>query len=110
MSKQWSEESRLYYQTISAMGKLAMEKRRLQGERMHLAPLGYKNGRDEQGRSILVRDPKTHSLIQQALKLREQGKSIRKICRIMFDKGLCSRTGQVLSAGAMERVLKRRYD
>lgn len=49
MSKQqWSRESRIYYQTISAMGKIAMVEKKGAGERMHLVPLGYKSGRDEQ--------------------------------------------------------------
>lgn len=45
---------------------------------MHLAPLGYKNARDERGRSVLVSDPATHELVQEAKRLRARGMSIRK--------------------------------
>ena len=45
-----SDESRFFYQALSAMGKLTIEEKRKKGERMHLVTLGYKNARDQRGR------------------------------------------------------------
>lgn len=74
-----AERSRAYYQTISAKGKEVMREKRAQGEIMHKAPLGYKNARDEHGRSILMIDPKTYPLVQRAKELHVQGWSVSRI-------------------------------
>ena len=83
-----------------------MREKKAQGEVMHLAPLGYKNTRDAVGRSIMVPDPKTYVLVQAAKRLRSEGLSIRKICRIMHRQGLRSTRGNVLSVAAMHYLLK----
>jgi len=71
MSKmRWSEGSKEVYQMMSAMGKLAIQQRKANGEQMHRPPLGFKNSRDENGRSVLVKDPVTYPLVQEALLLR----------------------------------------
>lgn len=95
-----------FYKTISAKGKVVMRERRERGEVMHKAPLGYKNARDEQGRSILVPDPQTHHLVQQAIQLHRAGISIRKICAEMEQRGLRNRRGMVLGPSSMWEVLK----
>ena len=72
---------------------------------MHEAPLGYRNARDEQGRSILVPDPATHQLVQVAIRLHIAGISIRKICAEMEQRGLRNRRGKVLGPSSMWEVL-----
>jgi hypothetical protein len=94
-----------YYKTISAKGKVVMREKRAKGEVMHKAPLGYKNARDDLGRSVLVPDPATHHLVQEAIRLHQGGMSIRKICREMEHRGLRNRRGKVLGASAMWEVL-----
>lgn len=85
-----------FYKTISAKGKEVMRRRRRQGERMYKAPLGYKNARDQEGRSILVVDPQTYPLVQRARELRAQGMSIRDICAGMRSWGSGQRTERLL--------------
>lgn len=101
------ERIRAYYQAISAKGKEVMREKRARGEIMHKAPLGYKNARDEHGRSILIPDPETYPLVQKAKELRAQGMSIRKICAEMERLGLRSRAGEKLSAMAMWNLLNK---
>ncbi len=95
------ERIRSYYQAISAKGKEVMREKRARGEIMHKAPLGYKNARDEHGRSILIPDPETYPLVQKAKELRAQGMSIRKICVEMERLGLRSREGRAVGIGSM---------
>ena len=94
-----------FYKTISAKGKVVMRERRERGEVMHKAPLGYKNARDEFGRSILVPDPATHQLVQEAIRLHQAGLSIRKICAEMEQRGLRNRRGKVMGPSSMWEVL-----
>ncbi|MBS1706734.1 MAG: recombinase family protein [Armatimonadetes bacterium] len=96
-----------FYKTISAKGKAVMKQRRSQGEIMHKAPLGYKNARDKDGRSILVIDPKTYPLVQKAKDLRAQGMSIRKICAVMEERGLRTQRGGTFGPSSMLKILKR---
>lgn len=97
-------ELTLYYKTISAKGKVVMAEKRARGERMHLAPLGYKNARDEHGRSILIPDPETYLLVREAKNLRADGMSIREICKVMERKGLRSRQGKTIGPSSMFKL------
>lgn len=101
------ERIRAYYQSISAKGKAAMAEKRASGERMYLAPLGYKNARDELGRSVLIPDPQTYPLVQEAKRLRAQGVSIRKICEVMKAKGLRSQRGKAIGVSSMVKILSK---
>ena len=94
-----------FYKTISAKGKVVMREKRARGEVMHRAPLGYRNARDELGRSILVPDPRDHPLVQEAIQLHRAGISIRKICAEMEQRGLRNRRGRVLGPSSMWEVL-----
>lgn len=94
-----------YYKTISAKGKVVMAEKRARGEQMHLAPLGYKNARDEHGRAILVPDPETYELVQEAKRLRAEGMSIRIIARFLFKMGISSRGGNVPSPSRVRNLL-----
>ena len=94
-----------FYKTISAKGKVVMREKRARGEVMHKAPLGYRNARDEFGRSILVPDPDTYALVQEAIRLHKTGMSIRKICAEMERRGLRNRRGKVLGPSSMWEVL-----
>ena len=95
-----------YFQLISAMGKHAMWEKKAKGEAMHQAPLGYRNVR-ENGRSVIVPDPATFHLVEEARLLRSQGRTLKEICKLMMKKGLRSRRGNVIKSGAMDRILKR---
>src|SRR5665213_1357882 len=97
---------KLYFQTISAMGKEVMKEKKAQGECMHLAPLGYKNVR-KNGRSVTEIDPATWPLLDKARSLRQQGFPIRTICQIMADKGLRSKRGKKIGPSSMFLILKR---
>lgn len=102
-----AERTHAYYRTISAKGKEVMREKSAQGEIMHKAPLGYKNARDEHGRSVLVADPVTYPLVQRAKELHAQGWSIRRICEEMERLGLRSSRGKVISPMAMWKILER---
>ncbi|GEM_PF-4583231 len=52
-----------FYRFISAMGKASMADRRKNGELMHLAPLGWRNARDEFSRSAMEKDPEVWPLV-----------------------------------------------
>ncbi len=95
-----------YFQLISAMGKHAMWEKKANGEAMHQAPLGYKNTR-QNGRSVIVSDPATFHLVEEARLLRSQGYTLKQTCLLMEKKGLRSRRGNVIKPGAMDRLLKR---
>lgn len=99
------ERIRSYYQAISAKGKEVMREKRAQGEIMHKAPLGYKNARDEHGRSILEIDPETYPLVQKAKELRTQGMSIRKICSTLNEQGKLENSSRNISSMALWRAL-----
>ncbi|MBS1706738.1 MAG: hypothetical protein JST40_12775 [Armatimonadetes bacterium] len=99
------ERIRAYYKAISAKGKKVMAEKRAQGEVMHKAPLGYKNARDPAGRSILVPDPETYPLVQEAKRLHRSGMSIRKICKVMEKRGLRSKRNKTIAHSAMHRAL-----
>jgi len=73
---------------------------------MHLAPLGWLNARDDKGRSIIVPDPERYELVQEAKRLRATGMSIRKICKVMEEKGLRSKRGKEISPMAMWKCLE----
>jgi len=93
-----------YYQIISAMGKEAIKRKKAEGQTMHLAPLGYKNVKIN-GISTIEIDFDTFDLVQQARKLRKEGKTIREICRIMAEKGLRSRRGKIVGPSSMLLIL-----
>ncbi len=94
-----------FYKAISAKGKKVMREKKAQGETMHLAPLGYRNVRDKDGRSVIEPDPATYELVQEAKRRHKQGMSIRKICAEMEKRGLRSKRGKVVSAMAMWRSI-----
>ncbi|MGV3615274.1 MAG: recombinase family protein [Fimbriimonas sp.] len=94
-----------YYARISALGKEAMREKRARGETMHLAPLGWRNARDGEGRSVVEPDPAAYPLVMEAVRMREKGRSIREICRAMEAKGLRSKRGNRISPMAMWKAL-----
>lgn len=94
-----------YYQIISAMGKEAIKRKKAEGQTMHLAPLGYKNVKIN-GISTTEIDFDTFDLVQQARKLRKEGKSIREICWIMAQRGLRSQRGKIIGPSSMFGLLK----
>lgn len=83
----------------------AMAARKAAGEAMHLAPLGFRNARDAEGRSVIEPDPETYPLVMEALAMRGRGDSIRTICRVMRQKGLRSKRGNRIGPGAMHSAL-----
>lgn len=101
-----TESERLYYKLLSAKGKKVIWEKKATGEQMHLAPLGYKNARDKDGRSIIVEDPKVYPLVQEARRLRAEGKSIRQICQVMEATGLRSQRGKKIGPSSMLKILR----
>ena len=99
-------ELKAYFQGLSEMGRLEIERRKAEGEAMHQAPLGFKKVHQD-GRSVLVRDPATWYLVEQAHILRDKGYTLEDICWSMERSGLRSKRGNVITIGAMARILKR---
>jgi len=96
---------RRYYRRISAKGKEVMQQKRADGEVMHKAPLGYKNARDELGRSILIPDPETYPLVQEAKRLRAEGMSMRRLREVLSRRGLRGKYGSEISLSSLHRLL-----
>lgn len=96
-----------FYKTISAKGKEVIKEKKAHGETMHLAPLGYKNVRDEHGRSTVVIDPETYPLVTEAKEMRKQGVILQEICDVMKEKGLRSKRGKVIGLSSMVKILGR---
>ncbi|MGV3615262.1 MAG: hypothetical protein ACO1SV_08005 [Fimbriimonas sp.] len=68
---------------------------------MHLAPLGWRNAREGEGRSVIEPDPEIYPLVMEAVRMREEGRSVREICWAMLAKGLRSKRGNRIGAVAM---------
>jgi hypothetical protein len=100
-----SIEKATYFKALSALGKEAMARKKASGERMHLAPLGYRNTRLA-GRAVMQPDLRTLPLVQEAKRLHAEGRSIRSICSIMVKKGLRSQRGKVIGPSSMLRILR----
>ena len=96
-----------FYRTISAQGKLAIKQKREQGESMCQAPLGYRNVH-VRGRTVLEPDPQTYPLVEDARRLRQQGCTIRTICKVMAERGLRSSRGKVIGHSSMHKILRRK--
>jgi len=77
-----------YHKEIGARGAAIARAKKAQGETVHLAPYGYRNARDAEGRSVIEPDPTLLPLLQEAWHMRSQGVSVRKICREMHARGL----------------------
>ena len=97
-----------FYMANAAKGQEAMRRKKAEGERMHLAPLGWRNARDELGRSVLEPDPKTYPLVREAIVMRAEGRTVREICRAMHELGLRSKRGNRVGPSAMHRALEHR--
>ena len=101
-----SSELKAHFQALSEMGRLEIKRRKAEGEAMHQAPLGFKRVR-QNGRSVLVRDPATWYLVEQAHILKDQSYTLEDICWTMARSGLRSKRGNVITIGAMTRILNR---
>jgi|GEM_PF-6329416 len=97
-----------YFKYVSALARQAQKEKRATGEIMNMAPLGFLNAHQD-GRSILIPDPATYPLVQEALALRRKGYTLEKICRVMKRRGLRTKRGQVVGIATMDRLLKRDY-
>lgn len=100
-----SESLKQYYQALSAKGKFAMEHKRKNGETMHLAPFGFRNIRGD-GRSTIAPDPEMFPLAMLALRMRQDGCTLREICTVMTKKGLLSKRGKPIQPNGMDKILK----
>jgi site-specific DNA recombinase len=88
-------------------GKLAsqgMAAKAARGEYPSAAPLGYKNVRTPEGTRLEI-DPETAPLVREAFRLHAQGLSIRKILRIVTERGLRSKHGKPLGPSALHHML-----
>jgi len=64
-------------------------------------PLSYRYG---PGR-VVEEDPDIMPLVMEARRMREEGHSIRTVCRVMHSRGLRGRSGKRLSTMGMWKVL-----
>ena len=84
--------------------------KRARGEPTGRAPLGYAVVYDETGRlGRVVEDPDVMPLVLEARRMREEGHSIRTICRTMRSLGLRSGTGKKVGPSGMHAVVYKRY-
>lgn len=90
-----------FYKAISAKGKIVMQEKRRNGERMHKPPIGYIITRDAEGRARLAADPNTFSLVCLAQTLIKLGYSTRRVSRTMYQLGLKTRNGNPLSPSSI---------
>jgi hypothetical protein len=83
--------------------------KRARGEVTGRVPLGYKVVYDERGYNpTVVVDPEVMPLVEEARRLRAEGMSIRKICRITAASGLRSRHGRIIGPSSMVKILHTR--
>lgn len=87
--------------TIAGM-RAALER----GRWTHVAPLGYRNARDEEGRATLELDEQRAPLILRAFELAASGASQSEILRVMRSLGLTARKGARISAQTLGNVLR----
>jgi hypothetical protein len=52
-------------------------------------------------------DPEAVPLVTEALRMREDGRSVRTICRVMRSRGLRSKRGNRIGPGGMHLILSR---
>jgi len=94
-----------FYQTISEMGRLAIAKRRTEGETIGQAPLGFRKAQVN-GKSTIAPDPDTFPLLMLALQMRRDGSTLREVCSFIAKKGLLSKRGKPIQPNGMDKVLK----
>lgn len=94
-----------FYRTISEMGRLEIAWRRVQGETIGQAPLGFRKV-EVNGKSTIAPDPEIFPLLMLALQMRKQGYKLREICSVMAKRGLKSKRGNPIHPNGMDRALK----
>ena len=81
--------------------------KRARGEPTGRAPLGFAVRYDPlTGIGRVVEDPDTMPLVLEARRMREEGHTIRTICRVMHSRGLTSSGGLRIQAGTMSFLLR----
>jgi hypothetical protein len=80
--------------------------KRARGDPTGRVPLGYMVRYDPYtGVGGVVEDPDVMPLMREARRMREEGHSLRTICRVMHSRGLRSRTGRRIAPGTMQLIL-----
>ncbi len=80
------------------------------GEWPLLAPIGYKNMRDEKGHSYIVEDKDTSYLIKQIFKLYSTGQySLGSLSKEMVKRGLKTKNGKLFSHQQIKRILRNKF-
>lgn len=94
-----------FYQAISEMGRLAIARRRAEGETIGQAPLGFRKVQVH-GKSTIAPDPETFPLLMLALQMRQDGSTLREVCSFTAKKGLRSKRGRLIGPNGMHKSLK----
>ena len=98
----WNEK---YHKMLSAQIKRGMENRVKHGDWPAMAPLGYRNVK-QNGKPHVALDPLVAPLVQQAFYFAAEGKHpLRKILSILTERGLLSRRGDPLTISALCKML-----
>lgn len=80
------------------------------GEWPILAPIGYKNIRDEKGHSTVIEDKGTSYFIKQMFKLFATGQySLGSLSKEMGNRGLKTKNGKLLSHEQIKRILRNKF-
>lgn len=94
-----------FYQSISEMGRLAIAKRRAEGETIGHVPLGFRKVQVN-GKFTIAPDPETFPLLMLAHQMRQDGCTLREVCSFIAKKGLLSKRGKLLQSNGMARLLE----
>ena len=87
-----------------------MKEKFRRGEWPVKAPIGYKNVRDERGYSYVIEDKNTSYLIKQMFKLYATGEySLTSLSKEMAKRGLKTKSGKLLSADRIKRILQNKF-
>jgi site-specific DNA recombinase len=77
----------------------------LAGRHLHLARLGYLNGKVNGAKNI-VPDPERAELVRKAFELVAEGRTLSNVLRIVTSLGLRSRAGQPLKKNTLSQMLR----
>ncbi len=94
-----------YFREAGKLSKQAMEQKAKAGDMPGCAPVGYLN-KTERGRKYVAVDEAKAQLVQETFELAAEGNlSLRKILKIVTEKGLTSRNGKTLGVSALWKIL-----
>ena len=99
--------NRYYSDSLSERVTYRMRAGASSGRHLHLAPLGYLNGKHN-GVKNLVPDPERAELVRKAFSLVADGHNLLEVLRMVTALGLRSRKGRKLTKGTFSQMLHNR--